>query len=169
MNDKNYNTRFNPQIENIEREMIEKVFKSPLFSFRSPYINIIIAYFASRRFLTQKQIKELTRFSAGEISKDLNELVEQGLIKIIDKNKKGEIIYEMESLKSVMLKRVANLFTTIMSYEDKFNSIKSEMKLNTSMKKLNGYNDIKEVIDYYLGIIPKYKIILSKFKSSIDM
>jgi len=169
MNVKKYDSIFSPQIEVIEKELIEEVFNSPLFSFRSPYVNKIIAYFVSRRFLTQNQIRDLTGFSAGEISKDLNELNEQGIIQVVDKNEKGEIIYEMESLKSVTFNRATSLFKTVIEYENEFNNINSEMKTDITLKDLNGYDNVKQVIDYYLGIIPTYKVFLSKLKSFIDL
>jgi hypothetical protein len=168
MNVKKYDSEFSPQIEIIEKEMIEEVFDSLLFSFRSPYINKIIAYFVSRRFLTQSQIRDLTGFSVGEISQDLNKLIEQGLIHVVDKNEKGERIYEMESLKSVLYNRVTNLFTTIINHESQFISIKSEMKNDISLQKANGYDNISQVVEYYLSMIPMYKVFLSKFESFID-
>jgi len=168
MNVKKYDSAFTHQIEMIEMEMIEEVFDSPLFSFRSPYVNKIIAYFVSRRFLTQSQIRDLTGFSVGEISQDLNELIEQGLIHVVDKNEKGERIYEMESLKSVLYNRVTRLFTTIINHESQFINIKSEMKNDITLQKLNGYDDIYQIIEYYLSVIPMYKIFLPKFKSFID-
>lgn len=74
----------------------------------------------------------------------------------------------MESLKSVLYNRFTSLFTTIINRESQFISIKSEMKNDITLQKVNGYDNIYQIIEYYPSVIPMYKIFLSKFKSFID-
>jgi DNA-binding transcriptional regulator GbsR (MarR family) len=55
--------------------------KSPQYTGRHPIIATILAYFYTRKQLTQKELQDLTKFSAGTISTALRQLVEMNFIK----------------------------------------------------------------------------------------
>ena len=63
---------FSPECEAIEKLIIEKLIESKtLLIKKNPSHSKILAYFFTRRVLTQKQLQNLTGFSAGVISESL--------------------------------------------------------------------------------------------------
>ncbi len=64
--------KFSPECEAIEKLVIEKLVESEtLLIKKKPSHSKILAYFFTRRVLTQKQLQNLTGFSAGVISESL--------------------------------------------------------------------------------------------------
>ena len=72
---------FDPQIRSIEKEIVEFFSaKSSEFIGRSPIVSKVMTYFSIRKTLTQKELRELTGFSSGTISKTVNHLQAMNVI-----------------------------------------------------------------------------------------
>jgi DNA-binding transcriptional regulator GbsR (MarR family) len=72
---------FDPEIRKIEREITEFFAeKASEYTGRHPIVSMVMAYFYIRRNLTQRDLRNLTGFSAGAISKALQQLVDINMI-----------------------------------------------------------------------------------------
>ena len=74
--------KFDPEIKKIENEIIKTLLNYTIFSVRGEITSTILFYFITRKNLTQFELQNLTGFSAGKISQELNEFLEFNLIKI---------------------------------------------------------------------------------------
>ncbi|MBN1244298.1 MarR family transcriptional regulator [Candidatus Bathyarchaeota archaeon] len=77
----NSSKAFDPEIRRIEQE-ITGFFaeKTPEYTGRHPIVSAVMAYFYIRRSLTQQDLRKLTGFSAGAISKAVRQLVDMNVI-----------------------------------------------------------------------------------------
>jgi hypothetical protein len=150
---------FAPEIKKIEDEIIEELMNYTIFSIRGEITSKILFYFITRKNLTQYELQNLTGFSAGKISQELNNFLEFDLIKISKKSKPW--IYSMESVVLETLSRSINLLRTNLKWESKFLEIKLEMEENEKEHKdLNGYDEIKDFLEVNLQRFAGFKRIL---------
>ncbi|MFX1237232.1 MAG: hypothetical protein ACFFAS_14970 [Promethearchaeota archaeon] len=146
----------------IEKDIIDLLFNSVISLGRDKFSAKILLYFLTRRELTQKMIQELTGFSAGKISQELNLFVDMGLISIVNKSPRGEIIYSIPSIEVELFTRGINIFKSNLRWEHKFLEIYEELKENREeFQKLNGYKKIMANIQENLGRFGEYKKILN--------
>ncbi len=149
---------FDPEIKGIEDEVIARLMNSSLVMGRGEFTSKIIFYFITRKILTQRALQELTGFSAGKISQEVNSLVKMGLIDVMKRSSKGEIIYSMESIQAENFRRGNILIETSLNWEDKLMSIMEELESDREkLKDLVGYDKIKAIINQELNIIERRK------------
>ncbi len=150
---------FDPEIKKIERELIENLLNYTIFSVRGEITSKILFYFITRKNLTQSKLHDLTGFSAGKISQELNNFQEFELIKISKKSKPW--VYTMESVVAETFSRAINLLKTNIKWETKFLQIKKELEDNQEkLEKLNGYNEIKDFLEANLKRFVGYKVVI---------
>ncbi|UCC21208.1 MAG: hypothetical protein JSV62_08010 [Promethearchaeota archaeon] len=150
---------FDPEIKKIETEIIGNLLNYTIFSVRGEITSTILFYFITRKDLTQSELQNLTGFSAGKISQELNNFLEFNLIKI-SKNSKPWV-YSMESVVVETFSRAINLLKSNLKWEPKFLEIKKELEENEeALKNLNGYIKIKDFINVNLGRFVGFKRIL---------
>lgn len=153
---------FSPIIEKMEAEIIDKLMRSPLFSEQRDITSLILCYFFTRKYLTQQNLQELTGFSAGMISKELNKLIKRGAVKIYAKTSMGAIKYSMDSIQASFITIIINSMESRLRWEELFIKIKTELQEGKkALGKQNGYAQIKKVIDFYLSSMPFYKKLLN--------
>jgi DNA-binding transcriptional regulator GbsR (MarR family) len=164
--------QFDPEIENIENEIIESLLKYPIFSVRGEITSKILFFFITRKDLTQSDLQYLTGFSAGKISQELNNFLEFNLIKISKKSKPW--VYTMDSVVAETFSRAINLLKSNIKWETKFLEIKKELEDNKEeLQKLNGYDEIKDFIEVNLlrfsgfkGIIKLWEDLKKKYEEN---
>ncbi len=72
---------FDPEIRRIEQEIVDFFAeKASEHTGRHPIVSMVMAYFYIRRSLTQRDLRSLTGFSAGAISKAVRQLVDINMI-----------------------------------------------------------------------------------------
>lgn len=158
--------QFDPDVKKIETEIINRLMQSSISTARGEYTSKILNYFLTRRKLTQRKLQELTDISSGKISQEVNDLVDMGIIKIIERTSKGEIIYSMESIQSENFTRGINLVKTALQWEEKFMQIKDELERDKkNLEKLNGYEKIKAIIEENLSLMAGYRKFLELWKN----
>ena len=163
--------KFDPEIKKIESEIIEKLLNYTIFSVRGEITSTILFYFITRKNLTQSELQNLTGFSAGKISQELNNFLEFNLIKISKKSKPW--IYTMESVVAETFSRAISLLKTNLKWETKFLEIKKELEYNKEkLQKLNGYDEIKDFVEInllrfsgYKGIIKLWEDLKKKYEN----
>ncbi|UYP44333.1 hypothetical protein NEF87_000618 [Candidatus Lokiarchaeum ossiferum] len=89
-----------PKILELEQEIINMQLNSTLLDEDKPIYSTILAYFITRRSLTQANLQELTQFSSGIISQNLKILIDRGFITKLPKAQKStrQNIYIMQSI-----------------------------------------------------------------------
>jgi DNA-binding transcriptional regulator GbsR (MarR family) len=151
--------QFDPEIKMIETGIIENLLNYTVFSVRGKITSKILFYFITRKDLTQSDLKQLTGFSAGKISQELNNFLEFNLIKISKKSKPW--VYTMESVVAETFSRAINLLKANIKWEKKFIEIKKELEDNReSLQNLNGYDEVKDFIEVNLLRFSGYKVII---------
>jgi len=152
--------RFDPKIKKIESEIIENLLNYTIFSVRGEITSTILFYFITRKNLTQSEIQNLTGFSAGKISQEINDFLEFNLIKISKKSKPW--IYSMESVLVETLSRSINLLKTNLKWEVKFLEMKKDMEENEKeLKNFIGYDKVKDFLEVNLIRFTGFKRILN--------
>ncbi len=151
--------KFDPEIKKIESEIIENLLNYTIFSVRGKITSTILFYFITRKHLTQSKLQNLTGFSAGKISQELNDFLEFNLIKIFKKSKPW--VYSMESVLVETFSRAINLLRSNLKWEVKFLEMKKEMEVNEEeLKKFNGYDKVKDFLEENLRRFVGFKRIL---------
>ncbi len=157
---------YNEKVSKIEKEIVEYLVNSPLYSTRNKITTRILIYIILRKEISQNLLKNLTGYSSGKISQELNNLVDSGMIikkKIPGIRKK---VYTFESVEQISTARIKNVIAGMVKWQKELDKMKNEMI--TKQKKLgimNGYDNILKVIDFYLPTIRIYE----KFAESMEM
>ena len=78
---RNGSVGFDPEIRQLEQEIVEFFAeKASEYTGRHPIVSMVMSYFYVRRSLTQRDLRKLTGFSAGAISKAVRQLVDMNVI-----------------------------------------------------------------------------------------
>ncbi|MFX1378424.1 MAG: hypothetical protein ACFFA4_04970 [Promethearchaeota archaeon] len=153
--------QFDAEVYVLEDDILNQFAASPIFSSRDPMFVKILGYFITRKYLTQKKIKNITGLSVGKISEEVNLLLENGLIEKVDISPKGKITYGAESAGVILLKFSRSIINKMAEWDTELQKMKIELENNrTSLEKLKGYSRIYKINDYILDLIMKYKIFI---------
>lgn len=167
-----YTTEFDPEIKIIEDDLVEFFTYTPMFFGKQELFSEVFAYFITRKKLSQKNLRKLTGLSAGKISQEINNLLELGIIRIVEKSEKGKLMYQMDSVSHSFLKISYNILSEYIIWKDKLGKIHSELENNKEkFKKLNGFNEIYCSVNLFLKIIPIYENLfyaIEKIKNKME-
>ncbi|MFX0048561.1 MAG: hypothetical protein ACFE8G_10395 [Candidatus Hermodarchaeota archaeon] len=157
---------YNQNVRKIEKEIVEHLIESPIYSTRNEITTKILLYIMLRKEISQHLLKHLTGYSSGKISQELNKLVDSKMI--IRKKIPGirRKVYTFESVEKISTARIKNIITVMLKWQDQLYEIKSEMETKRSkLGKMNGYDNIMKIIDFYLPTIKIYE----KFSESFEI
>lgn len=150
--------QFDPEVYLIEDEILNQFAASPMFFSRNPLFIRILGYFITRKYLTQKTLKEITGLSTGKISEEVNALLENGLIGKKKVSSKGKITYSADSAGTTLLKFTKSVIERMAEWEKDLESMKLELESNKSeLENLEGYAQIYKMNEYFLNMISNYK------------
>ena len=145
---------FDPEIKEIEDEIVKFLSTSPLFVGHNLLLKKVRAYFATRRALTQSQLQELTGYSSGAISQALKELVNTGYILKSRTSSTGEITYSMESVILAYLTAHLDAIKISMKMGEDIEMMKADLENNSSeLRVLNGYDVLCKWVGIFLDVI----------------
>ena len=161
---------FDSEIREIEREIVE-VFakKSSEFTGRNPIISKVMTYFSIRKSLTQKDLQQLTGFSAGTISKAVHQLI--GMNVIIKETIPGTHmhIYKMDKLPFVSPQYFMRTESTIEKKIVELEEMKTILDKNKDeMEKFDSYQKIYTTISQLLQILPIISVFMDKLEEKLD-
>ena len=159
--DKYLYTKKSSEVLRIESEIVELLINSYLFSSRNKLRAKIICYFFLRKVLTQEILRECTGLSLGKISYEIRALIEFGSIILVGKTNKSKKVYCLVSIKQSIFNILYNTLIKTVEWEPKFKTMLSELEINQNeLKSLNQFQNISNLIKYYLSLISRYKILL---------
>ena len=157
---------YNQNIRRIEKDIVEYLIRSPIYSTRNEITTKILLYIMLRKEVTQNLLKNLTGYSSGKISQELNNLVDSGMIikkKIPGVRKK---LYTFQSVEHISTMRIKNIIAAMAKWEDDLAKMKNEMiSRRRKLEQMNGYHKILKVIEFYLPLIKIYE----KFAESLNL
>ncbi len=165
------NIQVNKPVRDIEREIIEFIVNCPLLRFvdiKEAYYPII-AYFFTRKQLSQEKIKDLTRISAGMVSEGLNYLLQEGYIEL---NKvKGVRIrsYELNSIAYYQYLYLFRIFKSNSELLTGLNVLYIEIKAEKDeLKTTKGYKNIERRVKQFLVTRPIIERLSLAFKDAME-
>jgi len=146
---------FHPEIRQIEQEIVEFFAeKTPEYTGRHPIIAAVMAYFYIRRNLTQRDLQNLTGFSAGTISKSVRQLVDMNVIteEIIPGTHTH--IYKMEKLPFSSPRYFLRTEKLIEELEKELKEMKDTLDTHAEeMQNLKGYQKIYTIVTQLLEFV----------------
>lgn len=157
---------YNENVSKIEKEIVEYLVNSPIYSTRNKITTRILIYIIMRKEITQNLLKNLTGYSSGKISQELNNLVDSGMIikkKIPNIRKK---VYTFESVEQISTARIKNVIAVMVKWQKELDKMKNELiTKQNKLRDMKGYDNILNVIDFYLPTIKLYE----KFAKSMEI
>ena len=161
---------FDPKIREIEREIAEFfAAKSSEYIGRNPIISKIMTYFSIRKKLTQKELQQLTGFSAGTISKAVHQLLEMNVIT------KGTIpgthkhVYKMEKLPFVSPQYFLRTESAMEKKILELVEIKKTLEAHKDeMENFESYQKIYKTVTQLLQILPSISGFMDKLEEQLN-
>jgi len=160
---------FDPEIRQIEQEIVEFFAETdPEFSGRHPIIVTVMAYFYIRRNLTQRDLQNLTGFSAGTISKSVRQLVDINMVTKEVIPGTHEHIYKMEELPFMSARIFLRTIKLLEELEEELKKTKDTLDTHAEeMQNLNGYQRIYTITTQLLRIIPPSQMIVTLIEKEL--
>lgn len=159
---------FDPEVYNVEDDIINQLLASPMFSTRDPMFIRILGYFMTRKYLTQKTLKRITGLSSGKISEEVNQLLENKLIYKATISDKGKITYGADFL--ILLRFSRYIINRMTKWVKELEIMKFELEKNkTELENSVGYTQIYRIWDYTIGTISKYHDYAKKIDNLIEL
>jgi len=160
--------KYDPEVYIIEDEIINELIGSPMFSTRDPMFIKILGYFMTRKYLTQETLKNATGLSAGKISEEVNQLLEDELIYKAYTSDKGKITYCADSL--ILLRFSRHIINRMTKWMNPIEKLKVEFEKNKSeLENLKGYNQILKIYNYVLSAISQYSKYIKRIDALVDI
>ena len=159
--DLNDDIEFDPEIEEIEKEIMNFFIKSRLLVKLKPLFIKILSFFITRKSLTQNDLKELTGLSAGTISQEIHKMLENEIIEVMKTSDSGQITYSMNSVPNAFMKFNKSVINNLLKWENELNSIKYELDKNKKeFENFKGFKGMFDFVNIIQPIMPLYKEIL---------
>jgi DNA-binding transcriptional regulator GbsR (MarR family) len=161
---------FHPEVRQIEQKIIDFLAERTVeYDRRDPIVARVMAYFYIRRNLTQRDLQNLTGFSAGIVSKSVRQLVDMNFIT------KGIIpgthmhIYKMEQLPF----RSPRFFLKTEDFLEKLQEELKEMKhtLDTDaeeMQDLKEYQNVYTIITQLLELMSSVPMFIALIEEELQ-
>lgn len=152
---------FDPEIRQIEQEIVaffEE--KTPEYTGRHPIIAAVLAYFYVRRSLTQQELRQLTGFSAGAISKAVRQLVDMNMITREMIPGTHTHIYKMETLPFRSPRYFLQTEKNLENLHKELKDMKATLDFHSDeMQNLEGYPQVYTILMQLIELIsgvPKF-------------
>jgi len=146
---------FHPEIRQIEQEIVAFFAeKTPEYTGRHPIVSAVMAYFYIRRSLTQQDLRKLTGFSAGAISKAVRQLVDINMIAREMIPGTHTHVYKMETLPFRSPSYLLQTEKTLEKLHKELKEMKDTLDVHSDeMRTFEGYSKVYGVITQLLQLI----------------
>jgi DNA-binding transcriptional regulator GbsR (MarR family) len=143
---------FDPEIRRIEQEITEFFAeKASEYMGRHPIVSMVMSYFYIRRSLTQRDLRNLTGFSAGAISKAVRQLVDMNMITREMIPGTHTHIYKMETLPFRSPSYFLQTEQTLEKRCKELEEIKESLDAHGGeMRNLEGYQKVYDIVKHLL-------------------
>ncbi|WP_457918981.1 hypothetical protein [Candidatus Lokiarchaeum ossiferum] len=151
-------------IAGIEKQIISHLQKSIFQPKKGTSKALLMPYFITREFLTQKDLKKISKLSVGQISGGLKELTQKNLCGFSTnllsnpKSNRPIKVYYIKSLPYSLIYRLRQIFDKIFEFKPSFLKMQKELKQKKSeWNDKNGFNKILKYFTEFVSIITKYE------------
>ncbi len=162
--------RFHPELRQVEKEIAEFFAqKTPEYTGRHTIIAKIMAYFYTRKNLTQQDLQALTGFSAGTISKSLRQLVQMNFItkEMIPGTHKH--IYKMEQLPFRSPRFFMRTETYLAGLKKELEEMKETLDTHAEdMRHLDGYQTTYATITQLLALLSRVPVFITLIEEELE-
>jgi len=161
---------FDPEIRQIEQE-IAKFFaeKASEYTGRHPIVSMLMSYFYVRRSLTQRDLRNLTGFSAGAISKAVRQLVDMNMITREMIPGTHTHIYKMETLPFRSPSYFLQTEKTLETSHKELKEIKESLDAHSDeVRGLEGYKKVYAVVTHLLEQISTVPMFMALIEEELD-
>jgi DNA-binding transcriptional regulator GbsR (MarR family) len=143
---------FDPEIRQIEQEIVEFFAeKASEYTGRHPIVSMVMSYFYIRRSLTQRDLRKLTGFSAGAISKAVRQLVDMNVITREVIPGTHTHLYKMETLPFRSPSYFLQTEQTLEKLHKELKEMKDKLDVHGGeMRKLEGYQKVYDIVKHLL-------------------
>jgi DNA-binding transcriptional regulator GbsR (MarR family) len=161
---------FHPEIRQIEQEIVAFFAeKTPEYTGRHPIVSMVMAYFYIRRSLTQRDLRKLTGFSAGAISKAVRQLVDMNVITREMIPGTHTHIYKMETLPFRSPSYFLQTEKTLEKQQKELKEMKDTLDAQgDEMRDLEGYQKVYVVVTYLLELISSVPRFMALIEEELD-
>ncbi|PVX26919.1 MAG: hypothetical protein CW716_04955 [Candidatus Bathyarchaeum sp.] len=156
------------KLKEAENKLADTITNLSFLKGRQPKTNKIIALIYLHRKTTQKQLRELTGYSLGTISTNLQSLEKMGIIHKTQDPQTREYNYELEGTISQPGSRsVTNIFEYFSQQKNFIKQTKTKLaQPHLSNKK--GYENVKEFIDKMDDVFPAIEHSIQKILTQLS-
>jgi len=147
---------FDPEIRQMEKDIVAFFKeKGAEFGGKDPIFMTILAYFYIREKLTQQDLRDLTGFSAGTVSKVIRQLLQFNLITKATIPGTHKHLYTMEQLPVAFSQFYLPASRALLKSEDQLKQMKRELMAHAQeMEGVEGFNDVLAAVSLLLRSVP---------------
>jgi len=156
------------KLKEIENKLADTITNLSFLKGRQPKTSKIIALIYLHRKTTQKQLREITGYSLGTISTNLQSLEKMGIIRKTQAPQTREYNYELEgTIAQPGSRSVTNIFEYFSQQKDFIKQIKTKLaQPHLSNKK--GYENVNEFINQMDAIFPAIEHSIQKILTQLS-
>jgi DNA-binding transcriptional regulator GbsR (MarR family) len=156
------------EIIEIENDIIDHLTSNQVLRQNNEITAKILAYFYTRGILTQEDIQEKTKFSAGAVSKAIRELERFGYIKK-EIPRKRPYRYLMRSIPHAIASLFVLSLEKILTWIPKLQKIKSEIEnMKEVVSEPSSFEKIKTFVEAILKITPVYTHLINSLNKMLS-
>jgi DNA-binding transcriptional regulator GbsR (MarR family) len=161
---------FDPEIRQIEQEIVEFFAeKASEYTGRHPIVSRVMSYFYIRRSLTQRDLRKLTGFSAGAISKAVQQLVDMNVITREVIPGTHTHLYKMETLPFRSPSYFLQTEQTLEKLHKELKEIKDKLDAHGGeMRNLEGYQKVYDIVKHLLVQISSVPRFMDLIEEELD-
>ena len=158
---------FDPEIRRLEREIIGFFAeKASEYTGRHPIVSAVMAYFYIRKSLTQQDLRRLTGFSAGAISKAVRQLVDMNMVTREMVPGTHTHVYKMETLPFRSPKYFLQTTQNLEKRREEIEDMKKTLDAHSDeMRNIDGYQQVYAVITHLqkqIASVPKFMALIEE-------
>jgi DNA-binding transcriptional regulator GbsR (MarR family) len=161
---------FDPEIRQIEQEIVAFFAeKASEYTGRHPIVSMVMSYFYIRRSLTQRDLRKLTGFSAGAISKAVRQLVDMNVITREVIPGTHTHIYKMETLPFRSPSYFLQTEQALETVHKELREIKESLDAyGDEIRGLEGYKKVYAIVMHLLEQISKVPMFMALIEEELD-
>jgi len=147
---------FDPEIRRMEKDIVTFFReKGAEFGGKDPIFMTILAYFYIREKLTQQDLRDLTGFSAGTVSKVIRQLLQFNLITKATIPGTHKHLYAMEQLPVAFSQFYLPASRVLSKSENELKQMKEELTVHAQeMQSIKGFNEVLAAVSLMLRSVP---------------
>jgi DNA-binding transcriptional regulator GbsR (MarR family) len=152
--------KIDSKLDDLKNEIVNQYIRINLAMGTDEIKTKVLINFYIKRELTQKELRELTGYSAGKISEVLEELIDSGLITEEIPEGRGPYIYTIKDFQKSLFMSIKKSTEIYLHYSEEFKKIKEEInKFPVTIVENEVLKGIQNFLDKYFRMLPVYEML----------